>query len=283
MPAKKYKILHLDDEETLLTIVRDELRNQGYEAYGMDLKRKGFAWIIENKPDLVISDIKAPEIDGIEFLRMLRSDPRTRGTKVVMLTGVDDLSIAIQAKQLGALDYMTKPFQFDELFKCIERILEPGESPVAGIETRPQPMSTAAVSGKTILMIAQRDDWAPELVMNLVNAGYEVEIAESFEEMLAMEQVHEYDLVILTNSEARHGEAMPELVSYMKARSPQTRLLVMSAYADLKIAVDYGKRGVDDFISIPFDCDHAIQTISRILTSRKSAAKDAVPGRALRT
>lgn len=123
MPTKKYKILHLDDEDSLRLIVKDELANAGYDAHSLDLKHEGLDWIAKNKPDLVITDVNSADLNGIDFLRMLRADPKTRDTKVMILSGVDELKVAIEAHKLGAVDYMTKPYQLENLLMCIERVL----------------------------------------------------------------------------------------------------------------------------------------------------------------
>jgi len=71
--------------------------------------------------DLVLLDLRMPEGDGFEVLRYLQS--RGSHPPVIVLTGVDDVSIASECVKLGAADYLTKPYNFHELIDSVERVL----------------------------------------------------------------------------------------------------------------------------------------------------------------
>lgn len=120
--ADKVKLLIVDDEEALRTIIRDELASRGYDVKDADDGDTALAILKGNYQDVVILDVKMPEMDGLEVLRRIRQD--NLANKVIMLTGVDELKIARQSMNLGANDFMTKPFQFPALFACIERVMQ---------------------------------------------------------------------------------------------------------------------------------------------------------------
>ena len=120
--AEKIKLLIVDDEEALRTILRDELANHGYDVKDADDGDTALDILKGNFQDVVILDVKMPKIDGMEVLRRIRQN--NLANKVIMLTGFDELKIARQSLQLGANDFMTKPFQFSTLFDCIERVLK---------------------------------------------------------------------------------------------------------------------------------------------------------------
>lgn len=119
MPAS-YKLLVVDDEDALRLLVRHELENNGYAVTEAETGERALELFGKEQFDLVILDIRLPGIDGLEVLRKIRStDART---KVVMLTGVDELKIARESLTLGANDFLTKPYDFKTLKACIDRV-----------------------------------------------------------------------------------------------------------------------------------------------------------------
>ena len=120
--AGKYKLLVVDDEESLRTILRDELSHRNYEVKDAESGATALEIMKAEHQDIVLLDVRMPEMDGLEVLRRIRKDNLAR--KVVMLTAVDELKIARDSLKSGANDFMTKPFQFQALFACLERVLQ---------------------------------------------------------------------------------------------------------------------------------------------------------------
>jgi DNA-binding response OmpR family regulator len=118
----KYKLLVVDDEESLRSILRDELTYQNYTVQDAENGLAALEILRREKQDIVLLDVRMPEMDGLELLRIIRKDNLAR--KVVMLTGVDELKIARESLQSGADDFITKPFQFQSLFACLDRVLK---------------------------------------------------------------------------------------------------------------------------------------------------------------
>jgi DNA-binding response OmpR family regulator len=119
---EKLKLLLVDDEDTLRKIMKDELAVQGYEVRDADSGKAALDILKNNHHDIVILDIRMDGMDGLEVLRHIRKD--NLADKVIMLTGVDELKIAKDSLELGANDFMTKPFQFQNLFACIQRVMK---------------------------------------------------------------------------------------------------------------------------------------------------------------
>ncbi|HTK82731.1 MAG TPA: response regulator [Bacteroidota bacterium] len=268
MSGKKIKILHLDDEDCLLKLTVDELRNEGYDAHGMDLKRQGFAWIIENKPDLVLSDINAPEIDGFTFLRMLRSDPRTRDTKVIMITGMSDLKTAYEAVQLGAIDFVSKPFDFKDLFKVIERALA---TPFVYTPTSTKPVATELVvpkpiSKKKLVIVEKQGSWLRSICDRLGEENYQLTLVNSFEELLSL-HLAEYNLTVLGGHQFGKRDALPELVSYLKARYPKMDVIVVSARAEIRHVTGSADGDSEAAVAVPYDLELIVKSLERMLAN----------------
>src|SRR5437867_5995512 len=114
-------ILIVDDEEQIRASVRGVLADEGFRVLEADNGRSALAVIAAERPRLVLLDIWMPEIDGIETLREIqRHHPETR---VVVISGHGNIETAVRATQLGAIDFIEKPFSIDRLLQRVERAL----------------------------------------------------------------------------------------------------------------------------------------------------------------
>jgi two-component system alkaline phosphatase synthesis response regulator PhoP len=113
-------ILVVDDEERLLSLVKAYLTQEGFRVVTASDGRTALFQARQEKPDLIILDIMMPEMDGYEFMRVHR---RERGTPIIMLTARVDESDKVLGLELGADDYMTKPFSPRELVARVRAVL----------------------------------------------------------------------------------------------------------------------------------------------------------------
>lgn len=117
------RLLIVDDDPNLLRAVAACLRGEGYEV---DMARSGDEALIrvaQRLPDLIVSDIRMPRMDGYAFARQLRSNSRTDLIPIIFLTAKDESSDRIAGIRSGVDAYLTKPFEPDELIAVIENIL----------------------------------------------------------------------------------------------------------------------------------------------------------------
>jgi two-component system alkaline phosphatase synthesis response regulator PhoP len=120
--SDKTKLLLVDDEDTIRTLVRHELETHGFAVEEAESGAAALEKLGGSAFDLVVLDIRMPEMDGLEVLKNIRAN--NLAPKVIMLTGVDELKIARDSLALGASDFMTKPFDFKNLLTCINRVLK---------------------------------------------------------------------------------------------------------------------------------------------------------------
>lgn len=111
-----YKILVIEDEESISSFIQLELNHEGYIADVAFDGIEGLNKVKKNTYDLIVLDIMLPGINGIEVCRKVR---QFSDIPIIMLTAKDDLSDKITGLDMGADDYMTKPFIIDELFARI--------------------------------------------------------------------------------------------------------------------------------------------------------------------
>jgi len=109
------KVLMVDDSQTVLRLMSFFLENEGYETYMASSGEEALAMLEKISPDLVLTDLHMPGINGIELCRRIKLTPKTRNVPVVMVTTAKAISRLNEALDSGANDYMVKPFQRDEL------------------------------------------------------------------------------------------------------------------------------------------------------------------------
>ena len=115
MTEIKPKILIVEDDLDVAEMLNAYFRVQGYEVFTVDWGQDGVLACQTSHPDLVILDIRLPDIDGYEVARRLRSDRRTQSIPIIFLTEKRDRGDRLQGLELGADDYITKPFDVQEL------------------------------------------------------------------------------------------------------------------------------------------------------------------------
>lgn len=113
------KILIIEDEVSVRENLMDLLEAEDYQVFSTDNGILGILWAQDNLPDLIICDVMMPEIDGHEVLNELRSLPMTASIPFIFLTAMADKSDFRHGMELGADDYLTKPFTRDEVLGAI--------------------------------------------------------------------------------------------------------------------------------------------------------------------
>ena len=117
------RILLIEDEEKLARFVELELRHEGYEVEKSTDGRDGLSMAENGKFDLILLDIMLPGLNGLEVLRRLR---KTSALPVIMLTARDAVMDKVTGLDMGADDYITKPFSIEELLARIRAALRKG-------------------------------------------------------------------------------------------------------------------------------------------------------------
>ena len=119
--ARQARILIIDDEPLMRISISDALKGDGYHAAETASGKEGIALVKDGSFDIVITDLRLPDLDGIEVLKSCkRASP---DTFVILITAYGAVETAVEAMKYGAYDYITKPFSMDELLLMIKRIV----------------------------------------------------------------------------------------------------------------------------------------------------------------
>ena len=119
----KGRILIIDDEKDIIELVRYNLEQEGFQVTGALDGESGLNNAIREMPDLVLVDLMLPGMDGLEICRSLRADKRTAPIPIIMLTAKSGESDRVVGLELGADDYVTKPFSPRELAARVKAVL----------------------------------------------------------------------------------------------------------------------------------------------------------------
>jgi two-component system phosphate regulon response regulator PhoB len=175
--VSREKILVVDDEEDILELVSYNLQKEGYELHRATSGETGIKMARTLLPDLILLDLMLPGMDGLECCRLLKSEPRTSSIPVVMLTAKGEDSDIVAGLELGADDYITKPFSPRVLLARVRAVLRrtkkaaepsPAVIRIHELELNPakhevrvkgKPVELTATEFKILELLAGRPGW----------------------------------------------------------------------------------------------------------------------------
>ena len=169
-----WNVLVVDDEADLIELVSYNLKKEGFAVDSASDGEEALSKIRKKKYDLLILDLMLPGLQGMEFCRILRNDPKTAGLPIIMLTAKGEEVDKVLGLEMGADDYMTKPFSPRELVARVKAVLRraPGERPsgegilkIGGLEIdrekyvvsiKGKPIKPSATEFKLLLYLVER-------------------------------------------------------------------------------------------------------------------------------
>lgn len=172
------QILVVDDEEDLLELIRYNLSREGYRVSCVSSGEAALKAARSQLPDLVVLDLLLPAVDGLDVCRLLKGDPKTRHIPIVMLTAKGEESDIVAGLELGADDYVTKPFSprvlaarvraalrrskgvlYDETvpIRMHDMVIHPGRHEVL---VSGRPVTLTYTEFRLLHFLAQRPGWA---------------------------------------------------------------------------------------------------------------------------
>ncbi len=171
------RVLVVDDEEDILELVKYNLAKEGFQVDCATTGEDALAAARSKRPDLVILDLMLPGIDGLDVCRRLKKDPKTEPIPVVMLTAKGEEADVVTGLELGADDYVTKPFSPRVLSARVRAVLRrksqaaPDETaPLAAgdltidtqrheVKVKGKPVDLTATEFRIVQFLARRPGW----------------------------------------------------------------------------------------------------------------------------
>lgn len=122
-PHKIKSILVVDDDVTMTMLLTNVLKDYGYEVEAVNEAVEGLERAMSRHPDLIILDVMMPIVNGFNFCRLVKQEPKSQDIRILLLTSRDQIKDIEIGLEMGAEAYLTKPLNTDELIKTI-RVIE---------------------------------------------------------------------------------------------------------------------------------------------------------------
>ncbi|MBC1913502.1 response regulator transcription factor [Listeria booriae] len=166
------KILVVDDESSIVTLLQFNIEKAGFDVVTAEDGRTGYELALAEKPDLIVLDLMLPEMDGIEVCKQLRQDKVE--TPILMLTAKDDELDKIIGLELGADDYLTKPFSPREVVARIKAILRRSAGKPADVELEVAPKEKALHVGDLKILTESYEVYLQDELLDLTPKEFEL-------------------------------------------------------------------------------------------------------------
>ena len=251
----KEHILVVEDDADIANMVRLYLTGANYTIAITSEGKKALSLCRERMPNLVILDIMLPDTDGFSVFQQLRSDPYTKHIPVIFLTQKDGRVDQLTGLELGASDYITKPFDLQELKLRVRNLLQ---------ATSQKGRERVSFKGR-LLVVEDNVDIATILHSFLTDVGYQAEFVATGQAALDVCQQNLYDLIIL-------DVELPDMEGFEVCR--HLRQNVRTAYTPIIFLTQRSERpdlikglemGADDYMTKPFDIDELYLRVRNLI------------------
>lgn len=232
------KILIVDDEQGICDSIKKPFSYIGFTVFTATTAGKALSIFEKNRPKIIFLDIVMPDIDGLELLKKFKqSDP---GVIVIMVTARGDQETQKKAMELGADEYMTKPFSFDDLR-------------VVAIQKIEKLLGKSGHMQKPHVLIVDDEEKARENLKNYISPRYDCDITEASDGESAIEKVKDVKPDIILLDIRMPGISGIEAISEIKRISPESRIIVISAWKSPDVATKAMGLGAFDYLDKPLD------------------------------
>ncbi len=266
-------ILVVDDEVSFRMLVKDHLVDEGFGVFLADDGTEGLKMLAQEKIDLVVSDLHMHTMDGIKFCKTTREKAAYRDIPFLFVSAYGDDSTLETIRSFRNSSFLTKGSSMEELVKWIDYLTTPkelgGGLSVSEGSSPPPLVAEAPVNRKNspseCRVLVVDDDEALRFLLTtiLTQEGFQVTAAMDGDEALDKFPKEDFDLVLLDIMLPTISGL--EVLKFIKDKSPATKVIMITAYSQLKIAVKTKELGADDFIAKPFMRPDLLNTIKGVL------------------
>ncbi len=232
------KILIVDDEQGICDSIKKPFSYIGFTVFTAKTAKKALSIFEKNKPKIIFLDIIMPDVDGLDLLKKFKQlDP---GVIVIMVTAKGDEETQKKAVELGADEFMTKPFSFDDLR-------------VVAIQKIEKLLGKAGHMQKPHIFIVDDEEKARENLKNFISPRYDCDVTEANDGESAIEKVKSIKPDIILLDIRMPGISGIDAIGEIKQLSPDSRIIVISAWKSPDVATKAMSMGAFDYLDKPVD------------------------------
>jgi two-component system cell cycle response regulator len=270
------RVLVADDEPMVVDSLALGLRSKGYEVIKAFSGEEAIRKAAEEYPDLILLDVRMPDLDGYEVTRRLKGDVRTLQIPIVLVTALSDAHDKAVGLEAGADEFLSKPVDQAELLVRISSILRLKQyseqlrfRSMSGEKTVPEGEADFAGSGEAPrILLSSANGGLDGLRDLLASKGFDVRAAGHAEDLGRAEGLAGASLIIL-DAEGRGAEAL-EICRRLKQREETqfTPLVVLDPENDPESRVRFLSSGADDIMMPPVDAREILARVGRLLKQK---------------
>jgi DNA-binding NtrC family response regulator len=244
---EEYKVLLIEDDETARSKLSRAIQKEGYQVLTAMNGREGVEQFRKEKPEIVVTDLKMPGMDGLEVMHTVRHESKT--TQIIVVTAFGETDTAITALREGALDYLKKPIDLDELTVALGRAKERLASYKQG-ESFP-----------TLLLADDEEKIRERLARVLEKEGWRVIPVPNGEEAVKTFKEMKIDIAMMDIKMPKKDglQALHE----MRAMSDDFEAIILTGYGDESSAIQALRDGAINFLKKPIDLDQMILAVQK--------------------
>lgn len=260
---KKNRVLLVDDEEDFLTASSQALQRRGLEV---DVAPNGVTALEmadEQQYDVIVLDVKMPDIDGIEVFRIIRR--KYPNLPVILLTGHSSIDDAFQTSKDGIADYLSKPIDMDDMAARIREVVVQFEQRESEDHEPPPPDSSVPVR---VILIDDEVRFLDSMKRVLERRNLDVDTAESGEQGLTLLKEKLVDVVVLDIKMPGLGGL--EVLRRIKTYYPSVQVIMLTGHPSYVTAMEAIKQGAHEYLEKPPDIEKLAATIRRLFEYRQS-------------
>lgn len=255
-------ILIVDDDPTICSELQKELKRNFFPTFIAGNSKDALEILSKNKIDIILLDIFMPDIDGLDMLKKVKS--KWPSVEVIIITGYSSQDKAIKALRRGAIDYLEKPINYEELNTSIGRAME-------------KITENADLTYRhTILLVDDDKNATKRLSRILTKEGYEVFTANNGKEGLEIINNNKIDILIADIEMPVMGGI--ELLERVKKFQKDIEVIMMTGFGDESLAIDALRKGAINYLRKPIDLDEVLiaieQAVERIILYRNQLYRD---------
>ena len=159
------EVLIVEDEPEIAELIEFHLRREGIQTRTVPSGRKALEIIDRKRPDLIMLDLMLPDLDGFQICRRLKSSPETNGIPVVMVTAKSEDADVVTGIEIGADDYIMKPFSPKVLVARVKNVIRRHADDASG--PRPDPTSLRLAGGRLVIDSERHEVRGDDRIINL--------------------------------------------------------------------------------------------------------------------
>lgn len=234
-----FKILAVDDSKVIRAFIKTNLESEGYEVVTANSAQEALDIVGEVNPDLITTDVTMPGMDGYELCAALRNIEQCSRTPVIMITSNDPLYSRSRGFEVGAIDFISKPFEKEELQHAVDKVLKP-KSLYAGIK----------------ILVVDDSRMVRSMVLQVIQEFGACAIqAKNGQEALCYLRTHKNEVnIVITDNIMPEMDGM-QLCQHIRDESlihPRAPILFLSAAEEKDKVLTAFTHGATDYIAKPF-------------------------------